>query len=305
MPRIAFLFGAGASYGAGDILPRCPPLGKDLYAELGHAFPDTWGNLPDNLPRSFERDFESGMEALWRREGQDQSQPLMEIARYFAGFHPGPSEPSCYLQLIRLLASCHLIGTCGFATLNYDCLMDLDLHSAKFGYSDGHRRGPFYHRESVRLWKLHGACNVLPDLGTNRVIDSRFVAMGGQIYDGPVRYATPSQVIAFCDDNGIPPMLSLYAPGKPTPVAARAVEQIRQKWEAWLKQSDVIVVIGARVLPRDDHIYRPLKKARGQIWYVGNRRDFHPTRRFEWFGERFDKALDGELRKRLPSLARR
>ena len=31
---IVILFGAGASYGAGGIWPRRPPLAKDLYGEL-------------------------------------------------------------------------------------------------------------------------------------------------------------------------------------------------------------------------------------------------------------------------------
>src|SRR3990170_7499469 len=39
------LFGAGASFGAGDILPERPPLGRQLFGELARCFPSSWGGL--------------------------------------------------------------------------------------------------------------------------------------------------------------------------------------------------------------------------------------------------------------------
>jgi hypothetical protein len=99
-------------------------------------------------------------------------------------------------------------------------------------------------------------------------------------------------------------MISLYAPGKPTPVAAEAVKGIREGWESWVKRSDVIVVIGARVLHQDRHIYTPLKKAPGHIWYVGATNGFQIHKRpVVQLARRFDKALDGELTKRIRSVA--
>lgn len=46
---IIVLFGAGASYGAGSVLPSIPPLGSSLYQELSSMFPATWGSLPSSL----------------------------------------------------------------------------------------------------------------------------------------------------------------------------------------------------------------------------------------------------------------
>jgi hypothetical protein len=43
------LFGAGASYGAGGIVPDSPPLGWDLYDRLCRCYPDSWGALPPTL----------------------------------------------------------------------------------------------------------------------------------------------------------------------------------------------------------------------------------------------------------------
>jgi len=300
MPRLAFLFGAGASYGAGSILPKPPPLGGGLYEELRAMFPATWGNFPPDLDEQFRRNFETGMDALWR-SGVEESQPLWEIGRYFATFLPNPAEPSCYLRLIRLLESCNLIDRCGFATLNYDCLFDLDLHAAGFGYTDGPRTGPFRHPLSVRFWKLHGGSNVLRG-GSGTWSGNRFVNVGS-IYSGPVKYVMPTQVIEHFERDDLPPMLSLYAPGKETPIAPEAVAEIRQAWANWVKHSDIVVVIGARIRVGDDHIYRPLKKANGTIWYVGGRDDFEIKRPVVRLGKRFEAALDGALTTRMEELA--
>ena len=41
---IVILFGAGASYGAGHVLPQVPPLGPNLYDALAAQYPDKWGS---------------------------------------------------------------------------------------------------------------------------------------------------------------------------------------------------------------------------------------------------------------------
>ena len=186
--------------------------------------------------------------------------------------------------------------------MNYDCLLDLALDAAGLGYHDGVRLGPYPHPSRVRLWKLHGACNVLPDVGTNVFMGNRFVG-NAQIFEGPVAYVTRAHVIANYDQEGLPPMLSLYAPGKPTPVALATVTAIRQAWQEWIRKSDVLVVIGARILRCDPHIFRPLKKAPGEIWFVGDHRDFHGDRRVTVLGRRFADSLDGPLVERIASIA--
>jgi hypothetical protein len=40
---IVILFGAGASYGAGHVLPQAPPLGANLYDALAAQYPKEWG----------------------------------------------------------------------------------------------------------------------------------------------------------------------------------------------------------------------------------------------------------------------
>ena len=59
---IVIVFGAGASYGAGHVLPEAPPLGLDLYDALATQYPNVWGPhshigkmWADKLRRDFER----------------------------------------------------------------------------------------------------------------------------------------------------------------------------------------------------------------------------------------------------------
>ena len=66
MKDILFLFGAGASYGAGDILPEKPPLGNQLYDALSSVYPQSWGSLPPSVTEKFkEGNFEDGMGEIY------------------------------------------------------------------------------------------------------------------------------------------------------------------------------------------------------------------------------------------------
>ena len=85
------LFGAGASYGAGDIMPYNPPLGHQLFEALARYSPHTWGSLHDDVSKQFKlnSNFEPGMRAIWERS--DQARPelpnlLRDMAHYLSQF---------------------------------------------------------------------------------------------------------------------------------------------------------------------------------------------------------------------------
>lgn len=58
---IIFLFGAGASYGSGGIIPETPPLGFQLYEILEEIYPGSWGALPEKYKSGLRKDFENGI----------------------------------------------------------------------------------------------------------------------------------------------------------------------------------------------------------------------------------------------------
>ena len=63
--RLAILFGAGATFGAGDVSPYPPPLGDGLFAELEANYSATWGTLPNTMKDKLRSDFEEGMADIW------------------------------------------------------------------------------------------------------------------------------------------------------------------------------------------------------------------------------------------------
>ena len=57
------LFGAGASFGCGDVSPRVPSLGNELFSALRRLY-KSWRGIPDKLGARFEESFELGMQEI-------------------------------------------------------------------------------------------------------------------------------------------------------------------------------------------------------------------------------------------------
>ena len=135
--KLAFLFGAGASYGTGGVEPETPPLGRELYDRLKGAFPETWeGMIRPAEDEAFRRDdppFEQGMEMLWEAN-DERVQPLVtDLALYFCRFSLS-STANAYSNLLSSLNGKRCVA--GFATLNYDCLLEaaLELSGSSTNY---------------------------------------------------------------------------------------------------------------------------------------------------------------------------
>lgn len=58
------IFGAGASFGSGDVNPKPPPMTVDLFAVLKRLFPPIWGGLSQEMMEVFTNDFEEGMRGI-------------------------------------------------------------------------------------------------------------------------------------------------------------------------------------------------------------------------------------------------
>lgn len=92
--------------------------------------------------------------------------------------------------------------------------------------------------------------------------------------------------------------MSLFAPGKPTPVAHHFVDQQRAEWGEWARTSHVISVIGARPLMADPHIWAPIIETKVPVFYIGGTSggDFDVLKRklrgnLHVIGSRFGEAL--------------
>lgn len=126
LKNIIFLFGAGASYGAGGTLPEQPPLGFQFYPILEHIYPGSWGALPGDIRDVFRQDFEQGMQLIYDRYGALVPQLMREMAIYFVQFRPHKNS-TLYCKLVSDLQATGLLPNVLFSTLNYECVLEFSL----------------------------------------------------------------------------------------------------------------------------------------------------------------------------------
>ena len=260
--QFAFLTGAGASYGAGRLLPKAPPLGVGLYQDLAREFPDSWGNLPPDCVGPLQRDFEEGMSLVWHDHLDLVQRLTIDMARYFSRFHPPADGSDCYSRLVAALLSHGLVHKTAFGTLNYECVLDVAACRMGLKISYGGSPPP---AGNLMIWKLHGACNLLPKA---RVYSMTIVAPN--IYRGPIE-AVDLPVVRDRYERGlaIPPVMSVYMPGKPTQTMSEFLTHGRQEWADWVKDSSFVVVIGARPVMAEAYVWQPIADSDSEVWYIG------------------------------------
>jgi hypothetical protein len=262
----AVLVGAGASHGAGRVTPEPPPLGNDLYASLRDRYPKTWGAVTGGLDTQFRENFELGMNDAWTRHSEPTQALLIDMGRAFALFRPPMDGSDHYTTLVRSVVANRLLARCVIGSLNYECIFELAANrlGVPIGYGRGHRPS-----KGLVVLKPHGSCNLLPPRQLH-VTSSSFVEVGAY-YDGPLEPRQLDELEAFytVEDYSFPPAMSLYAPGKRTPVAPGWVDRQRQEWRAAALSADAIAVIGVRPIWDDAHVWDPVIKSRADLWYIG------------------------------------
>jgi hypothetical protein len=296
---MAFLIGAGASHGCGRVEPEPPPLGDSLYGWL-REHSGTWRAIGGPLHDSFTEHFEQGMYEAWMNYSDTVQDLLVDMARAFAAFKPPSDGSDLYTLLLRSLIANRVLGQTVFASLNYECVLDQaawNLGLPVSYTSRGRQKG------AVVVLKPHGSCNLLPDTGTNVFEDIRFSNVG-HYFEGPVA-PVPLARIEQLEHGSLPPAMSLYAPGKHTPVAHEWVARVRDEWRKAAIGSYAIAVIGVRPIWDDTHIWQPIIESKAHVWYVGGDAD-HQTlvarvTRSEHLGRTFDEAIS-PLGQRLKAL---
>jgi hypothetical protein len=233
--------GRGPTKGAGGVQPE-PPLGRELYDCLRSAFPASWGNcITDQEDAAFRDDFEKGMALVWDAHDARPQRLLIDMALYFADFSPPVNGSDRYTKLLQALGGTSHTGC--IATLNYDCTFELA--AARLGIA--YRYPATLGRQiGIPVLKPHGSCNfVVRD--TDSMINVT-VAPAGAAYAGgdvPITPRPPGDVRPLYDRVGLslPPVISLYAPGKTTPVSPDFVATTREAWASCVRDANVAVVM--------------------------------------------------------------
>ena len=290
----AILFGAGASYGAGDIVPERPPLGNQLFAELARCFRGSWGSLPAEVAQLFSENFEKGMALLWERFSTFVPALMQHMASFFVQFRPRKPATTLYCRLIRAIEAAHARERILLSTLNYECLLEHSIWQASLPVN----YGDFPQADGITVWKLHGACNLLPE---------GVAATRGVSYTSGIGFGTAirpakdlNEVLEFClGDNSLPPVMCLFMPGKPIQVSAGSISAVQAAWREKVMAADRVAVVGVFPNVEDTHVWDVLANVPGELFYVGGADPFQqwaakyrgdkPTK---LLAERFDAAFD-------------
>lgn len=286
------LFGAGASYGAGHTLPKSPPLGKDLYRELAQYSPESWGNLPADIRKEFDVGFEQGMQILWDMYSSNIALLMRHMTLYLAQFRPNGSGDDLYSQFVEALDGDAATGNILFSTLNYECVLELSARALgnKIEYGDGDSNG------SLRVWKLHGSCNFVPE----SIHAGGGVTFGsGVVFNSSLRPVNPNDAVGFClGGTGLYPAMALYMNAKPVQIGQATIHGLQKRWGEIVEQAKRVLVIGVRPYPQDHHIWTPLADCEGEVGYVGPKADFEdwraahrPDKPGVWVGRRWSDCL--------------
>ena len=247
---------------------------------------------------------------LWHSSGDSwlsgdvpvEQQCLIDMALYFSDFGPDERRATLYDNLLSSMMRGDALEKAVFCTLNYECLFERC--ARRHGYDVSYRRP----REtaSVLLLKPHGSCNFMTPSG----FIQRNVTMVnvGTYYDGPLEFVDPGSIRSRYAESGpaIPPAMSLFAPGKESPVAPTFARETRGEWARAIASSDVAVVIGAQPNMADGHVWEPIIEHAPAVWYVGGHGGDFPAfearleDRLESLGDRFEEA-SRELERRIRS----
>jgi hypothetical protein len=279
--------------------PEAPPLGGQLYDCLRTTFPESWGSLIE--PEEHEAfqaapPFEQGMGMIWEKRDERAQLLITDMALYFCRFSLGAGT-NAYSRLLTVLQGRKVEAA--FATLNYDCLLELALNRAGLGveyFLSGGGRG------GAPVMKPHGSCNFVP-AGLGQTIQMRNVRFsGGAYHQGPLNAIPPTEVASlYTAGPSMPPAVSLFSPGKPTPVGSDDIDRIRVHWETSVGEADFVVVVGARPVLADEHVWDPILSSSADVWHVGGTsgNDFEDYEKR--LGRRFTK-LAGTFEEGLRSL---
>jgi hypothetical protein len=266
---VIFIFGAGASYGAGGILPEQPPLGVQLYSILERIYPGSWGSFPNDICEVFKENFEAGMQLVHDRFAVAIPSLMREMAVYFVQFRPY-ERATLYCRLIEDLKQKNLLHRTLFSTLNYECVLEFSLlnHSHTIAYFDEGSNN------EIPVWKLHGSCNMF----SQSIQAGPGIAYGeGIAWEGGIEaFLDANRVIQRClVETALAPVMCLYMQGKPLSVSPAVIHAQQEKWAERVEAASMVVSIGVRPMTGDEHVWKPLAETSAPLFFIGDRIAFN------------------------------
>ncbi len=261
------LFGAGASFGSGQVNPCPPPLGNNLYKDLKRIYPLTWGSFDSSLQSIFVKNFEDGMGYLIEHNNASIPLLMQQMAIFFARFYLNKEDKNYYIELIRYLKSKNILKSTIISTLNYECICEIaainsGVEVEYFGNDDS---------EKLKIWKIHGSCN----FKLQSINVSRGVSFNNVGFEGNIEILNLNDVNkTYRGNTSLYPSMCLYAPKKPLSIAPGIINKLQKEWAEKVINANKIFVIGVRINEIDEHIWKPISESNGMLYYVGENDEF-------------------------------
>ena len=289
------LFGAGASWGGGDIIPEHPPLGSEVYNELARCYPRSWGAFPPTISQTFKDNFEAGMQVLWDKHSQVIPELMQQMALYFIQFRPRAPGTTLYCALINEIKRHGRTHDILLSTLNYECVLEraISLQGLAVNYGDFPPAS-----DSITVWKLHGSCNMLPQ-GISATRGIRFTR--GVTFNTTVRVTLDlNEAAAYClGDNALPPVMCLFMQGKPSQVSPGTIVAIQEAWHALVAKAKKVAIVGVHPNEEDAHLWDALGNTPADLFYIGDVKAFENwcarnrrNKPFEVIGTKFKEGFN-------------
>jgi len=260
------LFGAGASYGCGNVFPKSPPLGGSLFQELQKLYPMSWGNLPQDLEIKFKKNFEEGMEEIWDKYSTAIPNLMKHMSLYFCQFNL-PDDENLYSKFLENLSD-DVFEQCIFSSLNYDVLLEIAISKQvkQINYFELNPIG------GIPVWKLHGSCNFIPrNISAQNVSFTR-----GVVFDAGITAVSPNEAIQFSlSSTSLYPSMCLFMEHKPTQISQSTISEIQKNWQSKVSEMEKILIVGVRPLMKDSHIWKSLTETKAEIGFIGSKSEFN------------------------------
>jgi len=256
----AILFGAGASFGSGGVIPRPPPMTNDLLQALERLFPMVWSDLSQNLRLLLGSDFEAGMKEIGEKNPHALPPLQRSLALFFFGFAPG--QDNLYRDLARRIKCNAWSGA--LISLNYERLLELSLAAEGVRPFVG---SPPDTGPSVELCLPHGCCHIFCESVSGT---ARGVSLSGSnvATRGPVTViAEPAEHARRIRDDAFPPVMSYFDPAKLTTSGVNFIEEQRARYGAIVRGARMVAIVGVKVRPHDKHLWEALAATDADIVY--------------------------------------
>jgi len=288
------LFGAGASHLDGGY--DRPHLTRDLFDSLHPQFPDSWGRIPPYRAKDFADHFESAMDEI-ATDSKLLAEMTIDMALYFSSFRPRqiPEEPyyKIFIRCMKLIRSRKLV----FATLNYDCLIELAAEQAGLIFL------PYYFKsgDGLRLLKLHGSCNFPVNQDKIHIKEKLTMAQASR-FESVIEPCHPREVAKLLKKRPcFPPAMALITPGKQILSCDNQIRQLQNIYAKTVTQASHVAIVGARPNRQDDHVWGPIARTKARVAFIGSAGPFNELsvmregKSVIQLGEKFEDSVDDLL----------